>query len=296
MSFTRSYVSQLKTKGSKFDRVPHSQLSLDFTRYVKKTFPEFNVSEFLTSEAKSIPTRKTITPTLPNKQGNVTVLKRKFKNEPRGEIIRSLYNKLVIKIKPVREKLGEFFESAMLYLVIYLPYLLLIYISVQLYDFDIIDPVNNEDVDKPTYLETPLAQDDDSILKELKGGASSRSYVDNLSVNVNRVEDTASSSFIAEASTQAVDIMSKDAHSDIINRYAKAEDGLATPRKEKVNSIRQGDTVSVENQQAPNKNFHSLFTMLDFNNLKYSPSLFQSYTLPDLVGIKYKVIYNLDNI
>lgn len=54
-------------------------------------------------------------------------------------------------------------------------------------------------------------------------------------------------------------------------------------------------TETAQAKARPKNNFHSLFRMLDFNNLNYSPSLFQSYTFPDVASIKYKFTYSLDN-
>jgi hypothetical protein len=54
-------------------------------------------------------------------------------------------------------------------------------------------------------------------------------------------------------------------------------------------------TETAQAKARPKNNLHSLFRMLDFNNLNYSPSLFQSYTFPDVASIKYKFTYSLDN-
>lgn len=47
ITFSKNYISQLKTRGGKFNKVPLSPQSLDFVKYVLKTYPEFKGSEFI---------------------------------------------------------------------------------------------------------------------------------------------------------------------------------------------------------------------------------------------------------
>lgn len=47
ITFSKNYISQLKTRGGKFEKVPLSPQSLDFVKYVLKTYPDFKESEFI---------------------------------------------------------------------------------------------------------------------------------------------------------------------------------------------------------------------------------------------------------
>nr|QJQ35263.1 hypothetical protein [Fusarium lactis] len=274
ITFSKSYVSKLKIKGGKFEKVSNSQLSLDFIRYVKKTFPEFNESEFLISATRACPPRKAYVtkPSILHMKKDYTLLgpvatMAKFYKLLAGslEVVRSLYNKIVLKGRALRSeklKLKGLFDSALVYLWVFIPYFILILISVQAHDFDILDPIQVDDMTKSSYKEDTIFEpSDDLTLKDLKG---IRSYVDNYDWRSERPNhvDTAK-----------------------VEEYSPLESI----------STFSSTTETVQSKARPKKNFHSLFRMLDFNNLNHSPSLFQSYTFPDVASIKYKFIYSLDN-
>lgn len=283
ITFSISYVSKLKIQGGKFEKVSNSQLSLDFIRYVKKTFPEFNESEFLISATragaifseslrprKAYVTRPSILHTKKDytlrEAAPVATMPKFYKLLAGGlGVVRSLYNKIVLKgraLRSVKLKLRGLLDFALVYLWIFIPYFVLILMSVQANDFDILDPVQVDDMAKSSYKEeTMFVPSEDLTLKELKG---IRSYVDNYDW-----------------------IRERPNHVD-------------TARVEEYSPLESISTFSstTETAQAkarPQNNFHSLFRMLDFNNLNYSPSLFQSYTFPDVASIKYKFTYSLDN-
>lgn len=189
ITFSKSYVSKLKIKGGKFEKVSNSQLSLDFIRYVKKTFPEFNESEFLISATRARAPRKAYVtrPSILHTKKDYTLLAPvatmpKFDKFLAGglEVVRSLYNKIVLKGRALRSeklKLRGLLDSALVYLWIFIPYFVLILMSVQANDFDILDPVQVDDMAKSSYKEeTMFVPSEDLTLKELKG---IRSYVDN---------------------------------------------------------------------------------------------------------------------
>lgn len=281
ITFSISYVSKLKIKGGKFEKVSNSQLSLDFIRYVKKTFPEFNESEFLISATRACAKKNTnfftrkayvTKPSILHMKKDYTLLApvaimAKFYKLLGGglEVVRSLYNKIVLKGRALRSeklKLRGLFDSALVYLWVFIPYFILILMSVQAHDFDILDPIQVDDMAKSSYKEDTIFEpSDDLTLKDLKG---IRSYVDNYDWRSERPNhvDTAK-----------------------VEEYSPLESI----------STFSSTTDTVQSKARPKKNFHSLFRMLDFNNLNYSPSLFQSYTFPDVASIKYKFIYSLDN-
>lgn len=196
ITFSISYVSKLKIQGGKFEKVSNSQLSLDFIRYVKKTFPEFNESEFLISATRAGAKKNTIfftrkayvtRPSILHTKKDYTLLAPvatmpKFYKLLAGGlgVVRSLYNKIVLKgraLRSVKLKLRGLLDFALVYLWIFIPYFVLILMSVQANDFDILDPVQVDDMAKSSYKEeTMFVPSEDLTLKELKG---IRSYVDN---------------------------------------------------------------------------------------------------------------------
>nr|QJQ35212.1 hypothetical protein [Fusarium ramigenum] len=283
ITFSISYVSKLKIQGGKFEKVSNSQLSLDFIRYVKKTFPEFNESEFLISATRAGAKKNTIfftrkayvtRPSILHTKKDYTLCEAapvatmpKFYKLLAGGlgVVRSLYNKIVLKgraLRSVKLKLRGLLDFALVYLWIFIPYFVLILMSVQANDFDILDPVQVDDMAKSSYKEeTMFVPSEDLTLKELKG---IRSYVDNYDWRRERPNhvDTAR-----------------------VEEYSPLESI----------STFSSTTETAQAKARPKNNFHSLFRMLDFNNLNYSPSLFQSYTFPDVASIKYKFTYSLDN-
>nr|QJQ35550.1 hypothetical protein [Fusarium ananatum] len=283
ITFSKSYVSKLKIKGGKFEKVSKSPLSLDFIRYVKKTFPEFNESEFLISVTRAgakkntnFFTRKAYAtkPSILHMKKDYTLCETapvatmpKFYKLWGGVlgVVGSLYNKIVLKGRALRSeklKLRGLLDFALVYLWIFIPYFVLILMSVQANDFDVLDPIMEDDVAKSSYKEgTIFEPSEDFTLKELKG---IRSYVDNYDWRSERPN-----------------------HVDT----AKVEEYSAL---ESISTF-SCTTDTVQSKARPKNNFHFLFRMLDFNNLNYSPSLFQRYTFPDVASIKYKFTHSLGN-
>nr|QJQ35510.1 hypothetical protein [Fusarium begoniae] len=297
ITFSKSYVSYLKVKGGKYERVSNSKLSLDFIRYVKKTYSEFNESEFLSIPGPS-QVNITKSPILPSRKKIDFNEKRALRSwwkiwAGSLELTRSFYNRIIGISKLVVSKSTDFLKIALVYIFIFIP-LILILSSVQANDFDILDPVDLEDMANLSYQEEILfvPAEEDSYLKELKG---IRSYADNLDLRGERpnhlyaagiessIQELGSQPGVTrdgQAKALQGEILLTDAHSEVSKQFT-------TPSKEKPNTSFRCDR--------PKKNFHSFFRMLDFNNLNYSPSLFQSYTFPNVTTIKYKFVYNLDN-
>lgn len=297
--YTKGYLSKLRYRGE-FKKVPLTSESLDFINYVKKTFPDFNDSYFVYKHpTNTLKYSYPATTTQTKPKASVLSLRSKLK-------LQSLPNKYLW----IYEEIAYFF--------ILLPYFILLILAIkdnpELFDVyikewksEIYTNTQTKDIDEYLNIDTypdfvavaPQTENGYADITDFYGrieGVSSGNFEDvpsrwPYSNNISANTPISSESGSAEV-RKLSDTTKTKAIMDTTYTYPSGQDSQAMNQQAKKITNNYSHSVFFNEDNQNTKDMHTTefyktkrksswwFSMLDFNNLNYFPSLFEDLSKP----------------
>jgi len=291
--FTKSYLSKLRYRGQ-FKKVPLTRESLDFINYVKKTFPEFNDSYFTYKHTDNTldynyPVTTYPTDAYPDPKGQdiqpkaVNQQHVSYKTKDSFSLLRKLSTKQSFSSRS-NKYLWIYEEIA--YFFILLPYFILLILAIkdnpELLDVYIKEwntdvSINTQTMQSDTGKSFNIITYPDFVAVDLQtennGTTNYYERIEGSDTETVTTKTKASLDTIYPMDVQAIDQQSKE----ITNNYSYSVNFNEDDQATKDMCTREATTQKCYKTKRKSS---WLFSMLDFNNLNYFPSLFEDLSKP----------------
>lgn len=273
ITFSKNYISQLKTRGGKFEKVSLSPQSLDFVKYVIKTYPDFKVSEFI-----HYPSEISVNITEDISKGMELLLN---KSKPKRAGLKEGVSSSAVK----ETKLLDISSYVVAYFFILIPYfgLMSLYLILE----GCFAPLGILAKECTTFKDDLVITPDlcahkftvslfnEMQLPEVGLFWDTEDLEPDSTVAPHEIYPKTDVGYIAyplcgEAAQQATTELS--AQGTTMNN----------------NSFSSGSGLQSSTASYKKNNFYSFFSMLDFNNMACYPVLSQDYSLSDIINNRYK--------